>query len=157
MVEEVDVVGAQHRRLRVIGECEWTSRPMPKRVLDDLLAYKLPAIVQAGELTRRQMARPCCSSRVRASPRFSSRPQPPACASSSSTLTSSTRSSTAASQISQICIRLTEGHRRQFDGMVLSTGMLAGGGAGPGGVRRRDFTTDPNGNQTVRDSSTTKL
>jgi AAA+ ATPase superfamily predicted ATPase len=51
LVEEIDVVGAHHRRLIIIGECKWTTRPTPKSVLDDLLDYKLPAIAQEGNLT----------------------------------------------------------------------------------------------------------
>jgi uncharacterized protein len=50
MVEEVDVVGAHHGRLIIVGECKWTSRPLSKNVLDDLLDYKLPAIAQEGNL-----------------------------------------------------------------------------------------------------------
>ena len=48
--EEVDVVGAQRRNLRVVGECKWTSSAMPKQVLDDLRAYKIPAIAQERRL-----------------------------------------------------------------------------------------------------------
>lgn len=38
------------RNLKVAGECKWTSTPMPKRVLDDLREFKLPAIAQEGRL-----------------------------------------------------------------------------------------------------------
>ncbi|HEX6022287.1 MAG TPA: ATP-binding protein [Solirubrobacter sp.] len=48
--EEIDVVGAQRRNLRVVGECKWTSTAMPKQVLDDLRAHKIPAIAQEGRL-----------------------------------------------------------------------------------------------------------
>lgn len=50
ITEEVDVIGAQRRNLKVAGECKWTSTPMPKRVLDDLRQFKLPAIAQEGRL-----------------------------------------------------------------------------------------------------------
>lgn len=48
--EEIDVVGAQRRNLKVAGECKWSSRPMPKRVLDNLREFKLPAVAQEGRL-----------------------------------------------------------------------------------------------------------
>ncbi len=48
--EEIDVVGARRRSLKVAGECKWTSTPMPKRVLDDLREFKLPAVAQEGRL-----------------------------------------------------------------------------------------------------------
>ncbi|HVR06365.1 MAG TPA: ATP-binding protein [Solirubrobacteraceae bacterium] len=48
--EEIDVVGAQRRNLKVAGECKWTATPMPKRVLDDLRELKLPAVAQEGRL-----------------------------------------------------------------------------------------------------------
>ena len=48
--EEIDVVAARHRSLKVAGECKWTSTPMPKRVLDDLRELKLPAVAQEGRL-----------------------------------------------------------------------------------------------------------
>ncbi|MGH2914777.1 MAG: ATP-binding protein [Solirubrobacteraceae bacterium] len=50
LTEEIDVVGAQRRSLKVAGECKWTSTPMPKAVLDDLRTHKLPAIQQEGRL-----------------------------------------------------------------------------------------------------------
>lgn len=49
--EEVDVVAAQRRNLKIVGECKWTSGRMPKSVLDDLRAFKLPAIEQEGRLS----------------------------------------------------------------------------------------------------------
>lgn len=30
--------------LEIIGECKWTNRKMPRKVLDDLLDHKLPAL-----------------------------------------------------------------------------------------------------------------
>ncbi len=48
MTEELDVVAAHRRRLKIVGECKWTVRPMRKQVLDDLLAWKLPALLQEG-------------------------------------------------------------------------------------------------------------
>jgi hypothetical protein len=48
--EEIDVVAAHRSRLVLVGECKWTTSPMPKRVLDDLREYKVPAIKQEGRL-----------------------------------------------------------------------------------------------------------
>lgn len=48
--EEIDVVGAQRGNLVLVGECKWTDAPMPKKVLDDLRTYKLPAITQGRRL-----------------------------------------------------------------------------------------------------------
>ncbi len=48
--EEIDVVAAHRGNLRVVGECKWTTTPMPKRVLDDLREFKLPAVAQEGRL-----------------------------------------------------------------------------------------------------------
>jgi uncharacterized protein len=50
-MEEIDVVGAQRRRLRVVGECKWTAKPMRTGVLDDLITWKLPALAQEARLT----------------------------------------------------------------------------------------------------------
>lgn len=50
-VEEVDVAGIQDRRLKIAGECKWTSGPMPASVLNDLREYKLPAMQKEGRLT----------------------------------------------------------------------------------------------------------
>jgi hypothetical protein len=49
--EEIDVVGAHRRNLVLVGECKWTTDPMPKRVLDELRDYKLPALEQERRLT----------------------------------------------------------------------------------------------------------
>jgi AAA+ ATPase superfamily predicted ATPase len=48
MSEEIDVVAASGRRVSVIGECKWTGQPMRRRVLDDLLEHKVPALAQVG-------------------------------------------------------------------------------------------------------------
>jgi AAA+ ATPase superfamily predicted ATPase len=45
--EEVDVAGLVRSTVAVVGECKWTSKPMTLKVLDDLHAYKLPAMRQA--------------------------------------------------------------------------------------------------------------
>lgn len=50
LTEEVDVVAAKHRNLRIVGECKWTAGAMPKAVLDDLRDYKIPAIAQEKRL-----------------------------------------------------------------------------------------------------------
>jgi AAA+ ATPase superfamily predicted ATPase len=52
-VEEIDIVGAQRTRLRVVGECKWTVRPMGRGVLEDLVRWKLPALIQEGHLSLR--------------------------------------------------------------------------------------------------------
>jgi uncharacterized protein len=49
--EEIDVVGAQRRNLRSVGECKWTAGKMPKSVLHDLRIYKIPAIAEEKNLT----------------------------------------------------------------------------------------------------------
>lgn len=48
--EEVDVVGARHKHLQLVGECKWTAGPMPKSVLDDLREFKIPAVEKVGGL-----------------------------------------------------------------------------------------------------------
>lgn len=48
--EEVDVVAAKHKNLRIVGECKWTASAMPKAVLDDLRNIKIPAIAQEKRL-----------------------------------------------------------------------------------------------------------
>lgn len=48
--EEIDVVGAHRRNLVLVGECKWTNQEMPRRVLDDLHDYKIPAVEQARGL-----------------------------------------------------------------------------------------------------------
>jgi AAA+ ATPase superfamily predicted ATPase len=45
--EEIDVVGLRRGAVGVVGECKWTTRPMSRQALDDLEAYKLPAMRQA--------------------------------------------------------------------------------------------------------------
>jgi uncharacterized protein len=46
--EEIDVVGAKGKVVTLVGECRWRNRPVGPDLLDDLLAYKLPALHQAG-------------------------------------------------------------------------------------------------------------
>ena len=48
--EEIDVVAAQRRNLKIVGECKWTAGKMRKAVLDDLRTFKIPAIAQEGHL-----------------------------------------------------------------------------------------------------------
>lgn len=48
--EEIDVAAAARSTLRLVGECKWTSSPMPLSVLTDLREFKLPAIEQEGHL-----------------------------------------------------------------------------------------------------------
>ena len=48
--EEIDVAAAQHKRLRIVGECKWTTRPMPLSVLTDLRDFKIPAVAEEGRL-----------------------------------------------------------------------------------------------------------
>lgn len=47
MSEEVDVVGLVRSRVAVVGECKWTKEPMALEVLEDLHAYKIPAMREA--------------------------------------------------------------------------------------------------------------
>jgi uncharacterized protein len=46
--EEIDVVGVARSRVTLVGECKWTSGRMSAKVLDDLEAYKIPALRQDG-------------------------------------------------------------------------------------------------------------
>lgn len=48
--EEIDVVGAQRRNLKILGECKWTTGKMPRQVLDDLRELKIPALAQEKNL-----------------------------------------------------------------------------------------------------------
>ncbi len=48
--EEIDVVGAQRKNLKIVGECKWTSGKMLVTVLNDLLDFKIPAIQEEGNL-----------------------------------------------------------------------------------------------------------
>lgn len=50
LTEEIDVVAARGSRVQLVGECKWTSRPMPLQVLVDLLDHKLPALAEEGRL-----------------------------------------------------------------------------------------------------------
>lgn len=46
--EEIDIVGMARRRITIVGEAKWTTRPLDVRVLRDLAEYKRPALEQAG-------------------------------------------------------------------------------------------------------------
>lgn len=46
--EEIDVVGSLRKRVTVIGEVKWTSRPVGEKLLSDLHAFKIPALTQGG-------------------------------------------------------------------------------------------------------------
>lgn len=46
--EEIDVVGTSRKRVTVVGEVKWTSRPLTSKVLGDLADYKIPALEQGG-------------------------------------------------------------------------------------------------------------
>lgn len=46
--EEIDIVGMARSRVTLLGEVEWTNRPMSAGVLDALERYKIPALRQAG-------------------------------------------------------------------------------------------------------------
>ena len=45
--EEIDIVGLRRGMVTVVGECKWTASPMARRTVEDLEAYKLPAMRQA--------------------------------------------------------------------------------------------------------------
>lgn len=46
--EEIDVVGMARGRVTLVGECKWTTKPLPAAILDDLRSFKLPALRQDG-------------------------------------------------------------------------------------------------------------
>lgn len=46
--EEIDVVALDRKRVVVVAEAKWTRQKLAADVLADLLAYKLPAMEQAG-------------------------------------------------------------------------------------------------------------
>lgn len=48
--EEIDVVAAQNKTVKIVAECKWTSQEMPLKVLKDLRDFKLPALAQEGVL-----------------------------------------------------------------------------------------------------------
>jgi AAA+ ATPase superfamily predicted ATPase len=48
--EEIDVAAAQRKTLRVVGECKWTTEPMPKAVLVQLREFKIPAVAEENRL-----------------------------------------------------------------------------------------------------------
>jgi AAA+ ATPase superfamily predicted ATPase len=47
MTEEVDIVGVARAVVALVGECKWTKGPMSLKVLDDLHAFKVPAMREA--------------------------------------------------------------------------------------------------------------
>ena len=48
--EEIDVVGLKNKRIRIVGECKWTSSEMPLSVLAELREHKLPALARSSYL-----------------------------------------------------------------------------------------------------------
>ncbi len=46
--EEVDVVGAKRGRVTVIAECKWTNKPLTPAIVEELDAYKIPALLDSG-------------------------------------------------------------------------------------------------------------
>lgn len=46
--EEIDVVGTARKRVTLVGEVKWTSKPIGERILADLADYKVPALEQDG-------------------------------------------------------------------------------------------------------------
>ncbi len=46
--EEIDVVGSVRKRVTVIGEVRWTSKPVGEGLLRDIHTYKIPALQQSG-------------------------------------------------------------------------------------------------------------
>jgi AAA+ ATPase superfamily predicted ATPase len=48
--EEIDIVGLKNKRLRLVGECKWTQSLMPYSVLEDLRAYKIPALRRSATI-----------------------------------------------------------------------------------------------------------
>lgn len=46
--EEIDVVGTTRKRVTLVGEVKWTSKPLGERILRDLVDYKIPALSQDG-------------------------------------------------------------------------------------------------------------
>lgn len=48
--EEIDIIAAHGRNVKIAGECKWTTDPMPAKVLEDLRNLKLPALAEEGRL-----------------------------------------------------------------------------------------------------------
>ncbi len=48
--EEIDVVGLQNKRVKIVGECKWTKGAMPASILDELERRKLPALFRSKEI-----------------------------------------------------------------------------------------------------------
>ncbi len=46
--EEIDVVGTARKRVTLVGEVKWTTKPLGEKALRDLAEYKVPALEQDG-------------------------------------------------------------------------------------------------------------
>ncbi|CAN5209082.1 ATP-binding protein [soil metagenome] len=46
--EEIDVVGTARKRVALVGEVKWTTKPLGEKILHDLAEYKVPALEQGG-------------------------------------------------------------------------------------------------------------
>lgn len=46
--EEIDIVGTARKRVTLVGEVKWTSKPLGEKILHDLATYKIPALEQDG-------------------------------------------------------------------------------------------------------------
>jgi uncharacterized protein len=46
--EEIDVVGARRGVVTLIGEAKWTNKRLTPKIVEDLTAYKIPALRDAG-------------------------------------------------------------------------------------------------------------
>lgn len=46
--EEIDIVGTSRKRIALVGEVKWTSKPLSVKILKDLEDYKVPALQQDG-------------------------------------------------------------------------------------------------------------
>jgi uncharacterized protein len=46
--EEIDVVGTARKRVTLVGEAKWTTKPLGEKILRDLSDYKIPALEQDG-------------------------------------------------------------------------------------------------------------
>ena len=51
--EEIDIVGLTGRRVALVGEVQWRSKPMTVDILDELDRFKLPALEQSGVKVRK--------------------------------------------------------------------------------------------------------
>jgi AAA+ ATPase superfamily predicted ATPase len=46
--EEIDAVGTMRNRVTLVAECKWTNRTLSPSIVDELDAYKIPALHEAG-------------------------------------------------------------------------------------------------------------